>query len=161
MCNVDRRGGPRPYYILPIVLPTASTQSPGTVTLRMSPYPGQEGSHGRRISGRTVGKPPARDGETPQRGVVLPGACPYHKSRTRGGLSPVISMLLHVERGLKCGGGEWARLKCCQSPHSPLLRLPHPALFTREIGAPWCMIRFLISRLAATPRGTCFASCRY
>lgn len=31
----------------------------------------------------------------------------------------------------------WARrmgpaLKCCQSPHSPLLRLPHPAHFT-----PW------------------------
>lgn len=35
-----------------------------------------------------------------------------------------------------------------------LLRLPHK--YPREIGPPWCMIRFLNSGLAAAPRGSVF-----
>lgn len=155
--RVDRREGPRPYYILPIV-PIASTQSPGTVTLRMSPYQG--GNHGRPANLRTncgeghqprTGHAGDRDGETPRRGAVLPGACPSRKSRMRGGLSPVISMPLQIERGLKCGG-ECSGPRLSISTFSAAPSTPYP----REIGPPWCMIRFLNSGLAAAPRGSMF-----
>lgn len=54
----------------------------------------------------------------------------YQGCVPRGGLSPVISMPLQIERGLKCGG-EWD--PGCHSPHSPLLRLPHtPAKLGRR-----------------------------
>lgn len=89
------------------------------------------------------------DGETPRRGAVPPGASPSRTSRVRGGLSPVISMPLQIERGLKCGG-DWALDACLHISAAP--STPYP----REIRGPPCMIRFLTSRLAATPRGSLF-----